>query len=106
LDYAARAVVGLWGLNGVARRVAIAWWGFCRLAGTERWCESDLRVGWQGEVAPPSREQQVTSGTFETNGNGCLIAFEQAIQRGMEAAQLLCCHDVSKMIGTRSLMIG
>jgi hypothetical protein len=65
-----------------------------------------LRVGWQREVAPPSQEQQGTGGTFETNGNGCLIAFEQAIQRGVEAAQLLCCHDVSKMIGICTLMIG
>jgi hypothetical protein len=45
-------------------------------------------------------------GTFETNGSGCLIAFEQAVQRGMETARLLCCHDVSMMIGTRTRVIG
>ena len=79
---------------------------FVGLAGTERWCESDpprwLAEG--GGTAEPGIAG--TRGTFETNVSGCLIAIEQAVQRGMETARLLCCHDVSIMIGTRTRVIG
>ena len=57
LDYAARTVVGLWGLNGVARRVAISEVGLLSAwRGPKGGAKAILRVGWQGEVAPPSRE--------------------------------------------------
>ena len=101
LDYAARTVVGLWGLNDVARRMAIAWWGFCRPGGHRKVVRKQFSalVG-RGRWHRRAGNSWVPAGTFETNGNGCPIAFEQAVQRGMETARLLCCHDVSMMSGT------
>jgi hypothetical protein len=40
------------------------------------------------------------------HGDGCPVAFEQAVQRGKEGARFLGCHDVSMMIGTRTGVIG
>jgi hypothetical protein len=44
--------------------------------------------------------------TFEAPGDGCPVAFEQAVQRGVKVARLLGGHDVSMMIGTRTRVIG
>ena len=40
------------------------------------------------------------------HGDGCPVAFEQAVQRGKAGVQLLGRHDVSMMIGTRTRVIG
>lgn len=44
--------------------------------------------------------------TFGARGDGCPVAFEQAVQRGKEGALSLGCHDVSMMIGIRTRVLG